>query len=76
MIFLLMMRMNPGFTTASKVPSRKRLVATPAKFVHAGVVMRMTPQTIYLLAIVIYYLYSPPCANMCRVYSHTNVQWY
>jgi hypothetical protein len=45
MIALPMMRMKPGFTTASKVPSRKRLVATPAKFVQAGVVTSMIPQT-------------------------------
>lgn len=34
---------KPGFTTASKKPSRKRFVAIPAKFVHAGVVIRIMP---------------------------------
>jgi hypothetical protein len=44
-VILPIMRMKPGFTTASKVPSRKRLVATPAKLTQAGVVISIIPQT-------------------------------
>jgi len=36
-------RTKPGLTVASMAPSKKRFVAMPPKFVHAGVVMRIMP---------------------------------
>jgi hypothetical protein len=42
---MLMMRTKPGLTLASVRPSMKRLVAMQAKFVHAGVVIRMPPHS-------------------------------
>lgn len=43
---MLMISTKPGFTVDSSSPKRKRFAAVPAKFVHAGVVMRITPQPI------------------------------
>jgi hypothetical protein len=39
-------RTKPGLTVASREPRRNRFVASPAKEVHAGVVMRIIPQAI------------------------------
>ena len=43
---MLIINTNPGLTVASNAPNKNRFVAIPAKEVHAGVVIRMTPQAI------------------------------
>lgn len=44
---ILIIRTNPGVTTASTIPKRKRLIAIPAKLWHAGVVMSRPPHTVH-----------------------------
>jgi hypothetical protein len=54
-----MIQTNAGFTVASVSPRKNLLVAMPANEVHAGVVMRMTPQIIVVIDTVF------PIGNFC-----------